>query len=198
MICLCLASVSMKKLLYQMDLPCSSFVNVCSSRNYLLTGNCCSSDVSQELILLGSSNILKWVWNLIWEEGEKNWGKFIVSSVPILRERISDIVLFPCKPLTVSLHICVQKYFGIFPCRFDMGWCLNGVVTGLVEVQFFIQPLAVVLSVINSALSPGLRCPLRMSIHGVIIAARNSIRLFDVRKSRLSGILKHHAKPWLL
>ncbi len=67
--------------------------------------------------------------------------------------------------------------------------------TALLKFDFFIQPLAIVLSVIDSAQSPGLSRPPIMSIHGVIIAARNLSRLFDARKSRLSGILKRHAKP---
>ena len=70
-----------------------------------------------------------------------------------------------------------------------------GSLPALLKYDFFIQPSAVVLSVIDSAQSTGLSCLPIMSIHGVIIAKRNSSRLFDVRKSRASGILKHHAKP---
>jgi hypothetical protein len=69
---------------------------------------------------------------------------------------------------------------------------------GLLKFNIRIQPSAVVLSVIDSAQSPELRRPLMISIHGVTIAANNSSRLFDTRKSRLSGILKCHVNPWLL
>ncbi len=127
--------------------------------------------------------------------GAQNWGKNFVSPLPLLRERVHYIISLPRKPLAISLHVCSQKYLHAFSCRVNASQCLDGVIAGLAEVWFF-HP--VVLSVIDSAQSSGLRCPPMMSIHGVIIAVRNSSRLFDARKSRLSGILKHHTKPWLL
>ena len=66
------------------------------------------------------------------------------------------------------------------------------------KFDFHIQPSAVVLLVIDSAQSPELRRPLMMSTHIVTMAAKNSSRLFDALKSRLSRILKCHTNPWSL
>jgi hypothetical protein len=46
--------------IFSPSLPGSSFAVVCSSRNFSLMGNCCSSDGSQELISLGRGDITKW------------------------------------------------------------------------------------------------------------------------------------------
>ena len=54
------------------------------------------------------------------------------------------------------------------------------------KFDFRSQPSEVVLSVIESAQSPFLSHPAMMSIHGVIIAARCTWRLFDARNCRLS------------
>ena len=47
------------------------------------------------------------------------------------------------------------------------------------KLVFFIHPAEVVLSVIDSAQSPGRNLLLIKSIHGVIIEAMNSRRLFE-------------------
>jgi len=49
---------------------------------------------------------------------------------------------------------------------------------------FRIQPAEVVLSVIDSAQFPLFRRPARMSIHGLIIDAMNSSRLFEALKRK--------------
>ena len=75
--------------------PGASFAVVCSSRNCSLTGNCCSSDVSQELISLGSGDISKCVG--VWF-GKWWWSKKVSSSLVRChsRERASATLLpFP-------------------------------------------------------------------------------------------------------
>ena len=55
------------------------------------------------------------------------------------------------------------------------------------KFDFLSQPSEVVLLVIKSAQLPFLSRPVIISIHGVIIAARCSRRLFDTRNFRLLG-----------
>ena len=138
------------------------------------------------------------VWHLIWERGAKNWGEFVISPLPLLRESVRDVVLLSRKPLTVALYARAHEYFCKFPCRVDPCSCLGGIDVRFTEINFCIQPSAVVLSVIDNTQSPELRRPLAMLIHGVTIAANNSNRLFDARKSRLLGGLNRHTNPWSL
>ena len=60
---------------------------------------------------------------------------------------------------------------------------------------FRIQPADVVLSVMDSAQSPLDKRPARMSIHGLIIDAMNSSRLFEALKRDLGGSSNLQAKP---
>ena len=75
------------------------------------------------------------VWHLIWEKGAKNWGEFIFSPLPLLRESIRNIVSLPQKPLTVALHVRVHIYSGVLPHRVDPCSRLDRIDDGFAEIR---------------------------------------------------------------
>ncbi len=68
----------------------------------------------------------------------------------------------------------------------------------LLKLDFWNWPSAIVLSVINRTQSCGFKCPSIMLIHGEIIAARCSNKLFDALNFKGSGMYQRQAKPLAL
>ncbi len=120
--------------------PGSSFVVVCSSHYCLLTGSRCSSEVSHELILLGSGDIFEVLYHLFGEVKMLNWGEFIVVPVPVSWESICKVISFPCKPLTISLNVRVYKYLSVMSCRIDVSCHWYWVIAVLAKVGFLHPP----------------------------------------------------------
>ncbi len=107
-------------------LPCLSFTVMCSSRNRLLTGNCCSSEISQQLILLGMCNILKWfgIWFRKREHKiEVRYSLFLCHSC----ERASaTLFLFPANhwlyPFMSASKKILQRIFLLHWCKSMLRW----------------------------------------------------------------------------
>ncbi len=101
-------------------------------------------------------------------------GYFVVRAVVGTQESVGDRVCFSLEPLAVFPDSERHVVHCVHSCRFEAGCSLDWVVAELAEVSLAEPTSDVVLSVMDSAQSPGCSRSLMISIQGVMIAARCS------------------------
>ena len=155
----------------------------------------CSSKISQELISLGSGDILKLHWHLLWEVEKECWGEFLVVLVPIWEKALVTLFSFPGNHWLYPFISASINIWAWWRTASEQTVAWTGSSPTLLKFDLCIHPSAVVLSVINKAQSPHFRRPASKPIQGVIIAARYSSRLLVAWNWRWAGTWKCHACP---
>ena len=74
--------------------------------------------------------------HLIWEKFAKERGEFVVSSLPLPRESVRDVIFLPREPLTIALDVRAHEYFCVFSCRVDSRRRLDRVDARFAEIRF--------------------------------------------------------------
>ncbi len=178
--------------------PKRKIFGMCSSRIRSFTGEHCSSETSQELILLGSGDIVKCVviccgkWRRSIEVSSlSSWCQFQERASAMLFSFPTNYWLYAFNSAFINNRVWWRAASAQ-----TAAW--TGSSPTSLKLDLHIHPSAVVLSVINKAQSPNFRWSASKSIQGVIIAARYSSRLLVAQNWRGDGTWKCHARPWLL
>jgi hypothetical protein len=92
--------------------------------------------------------------HLFGEMGAKDFGEFVFTAVLILSESTHDIICLSGEPLVVPLEVAIHEEVCVVSSLIDVCFGLDVVVSLFEKFAFPIHPLAVVLSIMESAQSP--------------------------------------------